>query len=218
MMNVKGNVINILRRIVDKYDDENGLKKKKLFMCTGADRRNEKRREAFRIPLDKPQCPTYKDNRCCGCCDLMPTCDYTTNCNCYGIWKGSLGGTEEGYYMREDDNAKYGRIGTDGEFDWGYYYLNRYSERFTPGKYIPIRKLEKTNLSEDIKQYLDDRGIVVGKIVSSCMDDSSVLIDFTESNNGENFQLSIKAIDIAHSGSYDTFDEAKFLNMARKIK
>lgn len=111
--------VNVLRFVVEKHDKK--YHGKPVFMCTNIEVRNRARREDRRIPADKPQCPIYKDNRCCGGCILASTCPHIVNCGCYGMTYGAMGGTEERYYLTPA--SKYYGYGSikNGKFDWDQY-------------------------------------------------------------------------------------------------
>jgi hypothetical protein len=206
---VKGGLINVLRRIVDKHDEKNGLKEKQVFMCTSMERRNEYRREGFRIDMEQPQCPVFKDNRCCGGCDLAPTCEYATACNCYGFTKGALGGTDEGYYMRVADYAKYGRIDENGKFDWDTFKLNQTKEQFVPGKFVVIKEVKHSSLEEDIVTYLKENEVMIAQIKEEVQDNGLVLVDFAVDNQGKSLEVLINFQDVNYRSVYETVELAK---------
>lgn len=116
-MKIKEKVIRILRTIVAKYDA-----KQPTFMCDLPDTRNRFKNDKYKIPRDKPQCPIFKDNRCCGDCILVKECDHAVDCGCFGYAYAQLGGTDKKYYMRKASSYyEDGRIKEDGEYDWDYY-------------------------------------------------------------------------------------------------
>lgn len=115
----------LLRVMVARYDDKYYPDKDKLYICTSIDTRNRYKRDEYKIPEDQPQCPIFKDNRCCGCCSLGKTCDYCVDCNCQGFAIAITGGTK--YIMNHKASDYYGRsrLNDEGEFDWDYYWEQR---------------------------------------------------------------------------------------------
>lgn len=113
---------NLLRVMVAKYDHKNDPDKDKPFMCDRFDTRNRYKRKEYRIPEDKPQCPIYNDNRCCGGCKLARTCDHCVDCNCFGYTYSTIGGIEN--EMKHKSSQYYGcsRLKKDGTFDWDYFW------------------------------------------------------------------------------------------------
>lgn len=115
-------IITLMRKIVHRYDVKHSLDKNPIFLCTRPDTRNRYKRIEYRISEDKPQCPIFHDNRCCGCCNLAPECDHAIDCNCFGYTKSRLGGTDR--WKIEHKASQYygvGRCNEAGEFDWDYY-------------------------------------------------------------------------------------------------
>lgn len=183
-------LINGLRRVIDIYDQKNNLKAKKVFQCTNLDTRNEKRREEYSIPEDQNQCPVYKDNRCCGCCDYTPTCDYAVNCNCYGFAYACLGGTDEGYYMRDKSYSKYGKIGANGKFDWEYYKDNKKRNMLKVGYYTSLENISKIANEDDIN-FIKDNNIKYVKILEDVDLDGNVLVDCSIYGIDKEFKINI---------------------------
>lgn len=124
-MNIKAKFYNLLRIMVAKYDNKYDPDKDKLFMCNSFNTRNRYKRKEYQIPEDQPQCPIYKDNRCCGGCKLARTCDHCVDCNCFGFTHCILGGKE--IEMTHKASHFYGksRLKEDGKFDWDYYWKQR---------------------------------------------------------------------------------------------
>lgn len=118
MKNIKESIIDLIYTAIVKHKDKNA----KVFMCTAPENRNSNRNKAARIPLDQPQCPVFKDNRCCGGCKLTTTCEHIVGCNCYGMAYGLMGGTVKRYYLTKDGLYAKGRINRKGKFDWTYWY------------------------------------------------------------------------------------------------
>jgi hypothetical protein len=183
-------VINYLRKAIDKYDQDHNLKNKKIFICTGIDRRNENRRKEFQIPVEQPQCPIYKDNRCCGSCDYTPTCDYAINCNCYGYAYASLGGTDEDYYMRNSDFYKYGRIGQDGKFDWNFYNENMKKMLLEVGVYTNLKNTSGISNESDV-EFVKENEIKYVKIIGDIDTEGNVLVDCSIHNINKQFTANI---------------------------
>ena len=134
-------IIELLRSFVTKYDMKHSEYIKPIFICSNIDTRNEHKNDKYKIPKDQPQCPIYKDNRCCGGCRFASTCEYCVNCNCFGFTYGQMGGTDEQYYLHKASKY-YGlaRVNKDGNFDWDYYKKNLRRNEIVPGKYICINK------------------------------------------------------------------------------
>lgn len=82
--------------MVARYDNKIDPDKDKLFMCNSFNTRNRYKRKEYQIPEDQPQCPIYKDNRCCGGCKLARTCDHCVDCNCFGYTYSTIGGIKNG--------------------------------------------------------------------------------------------------------------------------
>lgn len=116
---------NLLRILVARYDNKHDSDKDKLFMCTHIATRNRYKRDKYKIPEDKPQCPIYEDNRCCGGCKLARTCNHCVDCNCFGYAYSTLGGIE--IEMTHKASQYYGksRLDENGKFDWDYYWAQR---------------------------------------------------------------------------------------------
>lgn len=112
----------LLRIMVARYDDKNDPKRNEMFICNNINTRNRNKRKEYQIPKNKPQCPIYEDNRCCGGCKLARTCDYCVDCNCFGYTYATLGGIE--CEMNHKASIYYGlsRLDKNGEFDWEYYH------------------------------------------------------------------------------------------------
>lgn len=131
-------IIDLLKNIVLKYELKHPIYEKPKFICTNFDCRNKAKNNKYKIPNDKPQCPIFNDNRCCGGCSFASNCDHCVNCNCFGFTKGQMGGTDEKYYLNKASKFyELGRIGKDGNFDWNYYYyFNKKKQDIIPNKYI----------------------------------------------------------------------------------
>lgn len=185
-------IIDLLRRIVDKYDKKKGLRKKTIHMCHSWDTRNRYKLPEWQTKKGEPLCPIYKDDRCCGSCDLATTCDHATNCNCYGFALSVLGGTTEREYMRKcSPYYKYGRMKSDGTFDWDFYNMNKSREEFVPGKYVKISKHEELGVSEDVLNTLKEKGFKVGVIIEKMDEEGHLKLNFNKDNNGEDFIIDV---------------------------
>ncbi len=134
-------IIKLLRNIVTKYDIKHPKYTEPIFICPEIDHRNRRKNEKYKIPKDQPQCPIYKDNRCCGGCRFTATCEYCVNCSCFGFTYGQMGGTDKQYYLHKaSEYYGLGRINKDGKFDWDYYKKNLRRKEIVQGKYICIDK------------------------------------------------------------------------------
>lgn len=111
----------LLREMVARYDDKNNPNKDKIYICTNIYTRNRHKRDEYKIPENKPQCPIYEDNRCCGSCKLARTCDHCVDCQCFGYTYAITGGIK--CEMNHKASKYYGisRLNEKGEFDWDYY-------------------------------------------------------------------------------------------------
>ena len=119
-------IIDMFRYFVNKYDmKHNKSMTKNLYICTNIETRNRNKLDKWKIPHDKPQCPIYHDNRCCGACNLASTCDHCVNCNCYGYQYAQRGGNDKSVMMRKCSDTSIGRIGKDGNFNWDYFNKER---------------------------------------------------------------------------------------------
>lgn len=125
MNKIKDKFYQLLRIMVAKYDDKHDPKRNELFICTSIDTRNRNKRKEYRIPEGEPQCPIFKDNRCCGGCKLARTCDHCVDCNCFGYTYATLGGTEVEMNHKASEYYGCSRLKEDGTFDWDYYWENR---------------------------------------------------------------------------------------------
>lgn len=149
-----------MRSLILNYDKKHGLieETKAIYTCTHLDTRNRYKNDKYKIPFDKPQCPTFKDNRCCGGCRLAPECDDVVNCNCFGFCYATMGGTDEKNYMKKC--SKYygvGRIGKDGKFDWDYYKLNKFKLETQTKKFL-ILNIEGKRYVSEIKSRVKNDG------------------------------------------------------------
>jgi len=109
---MKNRIINFLYKIVVKYRNEDV----KIFECPNPVTRNRNKRKSFVIPLNKPQCPIFEDNRCCGNCKLVTCCKHFVECNCFGFVRAA----------REEDPkinkaSKYSIGIKKGVMDWKKY-------------------------------------------------------------------------------------------------
>ena len=132
-------IISKLKKLILLYDAKHGLlNEPPVYICTRPDTRNRNKNNKYKIPEDQPQCPIFKDNRCCGSCSLSHTCEYIVDCGCFGFAYASMGGTAERVYMNKcTEYAPYGRV-VDGEFDWDYYKINQFKDKVKNGKYVIV--------------------------------------------------------------------------------
>ena len=159
-------IVEILRKIVLKYDIDNGLlTDKPLYMCpkrepsereggykSGFEVRNRYKNDKYKIPDDMPQCPIYKDNRCCGGCKLAVSCDHAVNCNCYGYAYATLGGDDSHYLRKCTDYSGIGaRLDADGKFDWDFYYLRAFLGSSKKNKFF-ITEIDDKKYIAEIKK------------------------------------------------------------------
>ena len=70
------------------------------FICSNPDVRNRSKNDKYKIPEDQPQCPVYKDNRCCGGCRFAPTCEEGTD---FSFTVEEEGNKELTLYMQGDN-------------------------------------------------------------------------------------------------------------------
>lgn len=209
-MSVAGILVNRLRRIVDRYDEKHGLRKKVVFECHSLQRRHDYRRDDFRISLEEPQCPVYLDNRCCGSCDLTPTCQFAVSCNCVGYTKGALGGTDEGYYMRNNDYSKWGRIDENGKFDWDYYKMSQSKERMVPGKYVVVKELEHSLVEPEMANYLKEHDLSIAIIKGEVEENGFLQVEFEDKNGEEPLVMFIHFKDVRHGIAYENKERIIF--------
>lgn len=130
-------IIKILKNIVLNYELKHPQYEPPIHICDNVDTRNRSKNDKYKIPKDKPQCPIYNDNRCCGGCKFAAECEHCVNCNCYGFTYGQMGGNDKNYYLHKA--SKYyglGRLNKDGKFDWAYYYIQLKRKEFQIGKFI----------------------------------------------------------------------------------
>ena len=142
-------IVKLLKKFTLSYDLKHGLlNEPPVYICTHLDTRNRYKNDKYKIPLDQPQCPIFKDNRCCGSCSLSHTCDHIVNCGCFGFAYASMGGTAERVYMNKaSEYYPFGRI-KNGEFDWEYYKLNKFKDSVESGKYIIIKRDDTEYIAE----------------------------------------------------------------------
>lgn len=132
--------IKLMKKIILNYEMKHIEDCEPIFICSNIDTRNRAKNEKYKIPSDKPQCPIYEDNRCCGGCKLSSTCEHCVNCNCFGFAYGQMGGNDEGYYLhKSSEYYGLGRINKNGEFDWEYYYDSCKRRNIQPNKFIRIK-------------------------------------------------------------------------------
>lgn len=202
-------LINLLRRIVDKYDEKKGLRKKTPFMCHSWDTRNRYKLPEWQTAKGEPLCPVYKDDRCCGCCELSGSCDHAVNCNCYGFAKAALGGTTESEYMRKSSPYyKFGRMKDDGSFDWDFYRLNKAKDEMVPGKYAGIQDFDKLGLPETVVNEMKEKNLKVGLIVEGVNEKGSCKLNLSEDNNGDDY-IVVVLYEGLNSYPYHSYERAK---------
>lgn len=185
---VVGKIIDSLRVVIDGYDLKHGIRQ--IHYCT-SERRNERRRERFRIPNDQPQCPIYKDNRCCGGCPLVKTCDYATVCNCTGFEIGAMG-SQERFYMTQEDFERDGRM-VDGEFDWDFYFANTRRKTIKKDLYVVLDYLNWLHITEEQVQFLKDNHIRHAKALTDVDEDGYINLELVNLQSEEKIQLRVHA-------------------------
>lgn len=190
---ITGKIIDSLRLVIDRYDIKQGVRK--LHYCT-FERRNERRRERFRIPSDQPQCPVYGDNRCCGGCPLVKTCDYATVCNCTGFEIGAMG-SQERYYMTQNDFEKDGRF-VNGEFDWDFYFANTRRGTIKKGLYVVFDYLSWLHITEDQVKYLKDNNINYAKALTDMDEDGYIDLELVNPQSEEQIQMRVHVKGLAN--------------------
>lgn len=126
-----------MKKLILKYEVRHPEYEEPVYICESIDTRNRYKNEKYKIPKDQPQCPIYKDNRCCGGCRLASECEHCVDCGCFGFTKAHMGGTDRNYYLHKA-SCYYGlgRISVDGKFDWKYYHFNKKRKEFNVNKYI----------------------------------------------------------------------------------
>lgn len=130
-------LIKWLKNIVNKYELKHPQYEEAIHMCNRWDTRNRYKNDKYKIPENQPQCPVYKDNRCCGGCKLAAECEHCVNCGCYGFTYGQMGGNDKNYYLHKaSEYYGLGRIGKDGKFDWDYYYIQKKKRDIKIGKFV----------------------------------------------------------------------------------
>ena len=113
-------IINLFKRIIMRYELKHPEYTYPLYICTHIDTRNRYKNEKYKIPSDQPQCPVFKDNRCCGCCNLAPECDHCVNCGCFGYTYAHMGGNDKNYYLHKAScyYAEGYKLDKDGKLNW----------------------------------------------------------------------------------------------------
>lgn len=157
-------LIKFLKNIVNQYELKHPQYETPVYICTHIDTRNRYKNDEYKIPDDQPQCPIYKDNRCCGGCKLAAKCEHCVDCGCFGFTYGQMGGTDKGYYLHKA--SKYygiGRLDNNCKFDWNYYYIQRKRRDIKIGKFIIVDNQvyeikSKPNRNGKFKA-VDDNGI-----------------------------------------------------------
>ncbi len=132
-------IIELLKKIVKNYELRHPQYEEPVYICTNFDTRNRFKNEKYKIPENEPQCPVYKDNRCCGGCKLAAKCEHCVNCNCFGFTYGQMGGNDKDYYLHKA--SKYyglGRLDKNGKFDWEYYYIQNKRKEIQVGKFVVV--------------------------------------------------------------------------------
>lgn len=141
---LKQKLVTKLKYILLNHDIKQGNYDKPKYICDRLETRNRYKNEESKIPFDKPQCPVFNDNRCCGGCDLVETCDYTVNCGCFGFVYAAMGATDDRYYLNKSSEYKtHGKLDQNGKFDWDAYKINKFKSKFALGKYIKIQSNDK---------------------------------------------------------------------------
>lgn len=131
--------IKILKRIITNYELKHPLYEEPIYMCPDSKIRNRYKNDNYKIPEDQPQCPIYKDNRCCGGCKFAATCEHCVNCGCFGFTYAQMGANDKNFYLHKASQYYgLGRIGKNKKFDWKKYYFNLKKQELMPNKYIWI--------------------------------------------------------------------------------
>nr|WP_207717284.1 hypothetical protein [Clostridium acetobutylicum] len=130
---------------------------KQLYICNNFEARNRNKNNKYKIPYGKPQCPTFKDDRCCGGCSLIRQCDNVVDCNCSGFVKSAMGGTDKDYYMKK--SSKYSELGRiiGGKFDWDYFRLNTFKQDIKTKKFF-VLEINNVNYIAESKSGVNNKG------------------------------------------------------------
>lgn len=115
-------IILLLKKLILRYEINHPNYEDPIYICTHIDTRNNAKNDKYKIPPDQPQCPIYKDNRCCGGCKYTSICDHCVECRCYGHVYSAMGGNDKKVYLRKASEYAIGRLNNNGKFDWEYYY------------------------------------------------------------------------------------------------
>ena len=154
MNNIIGSIIKIIENFITDYKIKHPEYEKPVYICTNPDTRNRYKNEKYRIPENKPQCPVYNDNRCCGGCKLASRCEHCVNCGCFGFTYGQMGGNDKNYYLHKASvYYELGRLDKDGRFDWDYYYIQKKKKDIQVNKFIVV-----DNTIYEIKSIPDKNG------------------------------------------------------------
>ncbi len=192
---MKDKIISIMRKFIVKYDVKRDTSKPN-YICDRFDTRNRYKNDEYKIPEDKPQCPIYKDNRCCGDCKYTETCEHMVDCNCFGIVRSIMGGTSESKMMRKaSDYYKYGRMKDNDEFDWDYYKARRFEEGTKEKPYFIVKL---------------DGGYFIAKLKGKLRKDGRFRVHFIDKNYYKMINMSDK--ESQFYGLYETYEKCKINN------
>lgn len=156
-------IIKLLRELVNRYDLKHHTEwYEPKYICKSFDTRNRYKNDKYKIPFDKPQCPIFEDNRCCGCCKLAPTCDHCVDCGCYGFTYATIGGgTEVIMKHKASQYYKCQKLKSDGTYDYEAYWEAKFLEDLKTGSFI-IAEIDRnkiilkiTNISQDYLTGID---------------------------------------------------------------
>lgn len=114
-------IIKLLKKLILKYEIKHPEYERPIYICSEPKTRNQNKNTKYQIPLDQPQCPIYKDNRCCGGCKYTSICEYCVECHCFGHVYAAMGGNDKCYYLKKASKYSAGRLTNNGKFDWEYY-------------------------------------------------------------------------------------------------
>ena len=132
-------ILKILKYLVVWYELKHPDHEDPVFICDNISCRNSHKNEKYQIPENQPQCPIFKDNRCCGGCRFAARCQHCVNCNCFGFTYAQMGGNDNNYYLHK--SSKFyglGRLDKEGKFDWEYYCEQKKRKDIAPNKFVIV--------------------------------------------------------------------------------
>lgn len=113
-------IINALRIVVARHDDKTKAKHG-YVQCDRPETRNRYKLDKYKTKATEPSCVIFKDDRCCGGCSLLATCDHAVDCNCQRFRIAAVGSFTDYYLKKASPQGKYGRMKDETTFDWEYY-------------------------------------------------------------------------------------------------